>query len=116
MENFMNDISRRTALHAAALVPFQAVRSSAQNSAVRIGLIGAGSRGTYTTTAVAKDGRAKVTAICDVVEDHAAKAKAKTGAADAKLYSNYKDVLASDVDAVIIATPVYLHPEHFEAA
>ena len=26
------------------------------------------------------------------------------------------DVLASDVDAVYIATPPYLHPEHFEAA
>jgi len=24
--------------------------------------------------------------------------------------------LASDVDAVVIATPVFLHPEHFEAA
>lgn len=112
----MNDVSRRTAIRAAALVPFQAVRSSAQNSAVKVALIGAGSRGTYTTTTVAKDPRAKVVAICDVNDEHAQKAQAKIGAADAKLYRNYHDVLAGDADAIIIATPVYLHPEHFEAA
>jgi len=112
----MSNLSRRTVMQAAALVPYQAVRSSAQNSAIKIGLIGAGSRGTYTATAIAKDPRAKVVAICDVVEDQVTKAKAKIGATDAKAYKNYQDVLASDVDAIMIATPVYLHPEHFEAA
>ena len=34
----------------------------------------------------------------------------------AKTFQNYKELLASDVDAVYIATPPYLHPEHFEAA
>ncbi|MCP5109888.1 MAG: Gfo/Idh/MocA family oxidoreductase, partial [bacterium] len=29
---------------------------------------------------------------------------------------DYKALLASHVDAVLIATPAYLHPEHFEAA
>ena len=41
----MSTVSRRTIMQAAALVPFQAVRSSAQNSAMKIGIIGAGSRG-----------------------------------------------------------------------
>ena len=112
----MSNLSRRTVMQAAALVPYQAVRSSAQNSAIKIGLIGAGSRGTYTATAIAKDPRAKVVAICDVVEDQVTKAKANIVAMDAKAYKNYQDVLASDVDAIMIATPVYLHPEHFEAA
>ena len=44
------------------------------------------------------------------------KAKAAIPAPDAKTYKNYQDLLASDVDAVMIATPVFLHPEHFEAA
>jgi myo-inositol 2-dehydrogenase / D-chiro-inositol 1-dehydrogenase len=110
-------LSRRAVMQAAALVPFQAVRGSAQNSAVRIGLIGAGSRGTYTATAIAKDPRVKVTAICDVVDSQIVNARAKIpGAADAKGYSNFQDVLASDVDAVMIATPVWLHPDQFEAA
>ena len=103
-------------MQAAAVVPLQAVRGSAQNSAIKIGLIGAGSRGTYTATMIAKDARARVVAICDVVEEQITKAKAKIGAPDAKGYENFQDVLASDVDAVMIATPVYLHPEHFEAA
>ena len=56
----MKDVTRRTVMQAAALVPFQAVRSSAQNSAIKVGLIGAGSRGTYTSGIVAKDPRAKI--------------------------------------------------------
>src|SRR2546429_121446 len=112
----MSNLSRRTVMQAASLVPFQAVRGSAQNSAIRIGLIGAGSRGSYTGSTIAKDPRAKMVAICDVVDEQIAKAKTKIGAPDAKPYKTYQDVLASDVDAVMIATPVYLHPEHFEAA
>ncbi len=113
----MNDISRRTLVRTAALAPLQVVSGSAQGPAVRIGLIGAGSRGTYTARTIARDPRAKVVAICDVVEDQIANAKAKIPAPDAKGYKHYQDVLASkDIDAVMIATPVYLHPDHFEAA
>ena len=112
----MPTLSRRTAMQVAAVVPLQVVRGTAQNSAIKIGLIGAGSRGTYTAGMVAKDPRAKVVAICDVVDEQIAKAKAKIGAPDAKEYRNFEDILASDVDAVMIATPVYLHPDHFEAA
>src|SRR3954468_19016730 len=112
----MSNLSRRGVIQTAALVPFQAVRGTAQNSAVKIGLIGAGGRGTYTTGIVAKDPRARVVAICDVVDEQIDRAKAKIPAPDAKTYKNYKDLLASDLDAVMIATPVYLHPEHFEAA
>ncbi len=112
----MQVISRRSVMQAATLAPIQVVRGSAQNSAIRIGLIGAGSRGTYTAGMVAKDPRAKVVAICDVVPEQIAKAKARIGVPGAAEYRNFQDVLASDVDAVMIATPVYLHPDHFEAA
>ncbi|HUS07585.1 MAG TPA: Gfo/Idh/MocA family oxidoreductase [Bryobacteraceae bacterium] len=112
----MSNPSRRAVIQAAAFVPFQSVRGSAQNSAIKIGLIGAGSRGTYTGSTIAKDPRAKIVAICDVVDEQISKAKTKIGAPDAKAYKNIQDVLASDVDAVMIATPVYLHPDHFEAA
>ena len=113
----MNELTRRNLVRAAALVPLQAVRGSAQNSAIRIGVIGAGSRGTFTSKTISLDPRAKVVAICDVVEDQIANAKSKIPAPDAKGYKDYRDLLASkDVDAVMISTPVYLHPEHFEAA
>jgi len=112
----MPTFSRRTAVQAAALLPLQTIRGSAQNSAIKVGLIGAGNRGAYTGATIAKDPRVKVTAICDVVDAQIEAAKARIGNPDAKAYKDFRDVLASDVDAVMIATPVYLHPEHFEAA
>lgn len=112
----MPTFSRRNVFQTAALVPFQAVRGSAQNSALKVGLIGAGSRGSYTASLIAKNPGVNVVAICDVVEDQIAAARTKIGNPDAKGYRNFQDVLASDVDAIMIATPVYLHPEHFEAA
>ena len=112
----MNDSSRRNLIRAAAIVPLMAVRGSAQNSALKIGMIGAGNRGSYTGSIMAKDPRARIVAICDVVPEQITKVKAKLGVPDAKEYTNFQDVLASDIDAVMISTPVYLHPDHFEAA
>jgi len=109
-------MNRRSLIQTAALAPLQAVRGTAQNSAIQVGLIGAGSRGTYTASIVAKDPLARITAVCDVVPEQMAKSKAKIGATGAREFTDYRDLLASDVDAVMIATPVYLHPEHFEAA
>ena len=110
------NVSRRNIVQAAALVPFQAVRGTAQNSAVKVGLIGAGSRGTNDARILAKNPGARIVAVCDIVDEQIQAAKTKIPAPDAKAYTDYRDVLASDVDAVVIATPVFLHPEHFEAA
>jgi myo-inositol 2-dehydrogenase/D-chiro-inositol 1-dehydrogenase len=113
----MSPLDRRTLIQTAALVPLQAVRGTAQNSKIRVGLIGAGNRGAYTGTMMHKQAAAQITAICDVNEEQMAKAKERIGSAGAKSYRNYQELLASpEVDAVMIATPVYLHPEHFEAA
>ncbi len=112
----MSGLNRRTLVLSAALVPCQAARGTAANSAVKVGLIGAGGRGIYDASVVVKDPRARLVAICDIFDDRIGAAKAKIPAPDAKVLKNYKDLLTSDVDAVIIATPVFLHPEHFEAA
>src|SRR5215471_18411705 len=112
----MTKLSRRAVIQTAAIVPFQAVRGTAQNGAIKVGLIGAGSRGSYTGSEIVKNPRVKITAICDVVDDQITKARERIGAKNARGYHDFKDLLASDVDAVMIATPVYLHPEHFEAA
>lgn len=112
----MEDVTRRNVMRTAALVPLQAVRGSAQNSAIKVGVIGTGSRGSYTASILAKDPRVRITALCDVVPEQIEKARARTGATGARGYGDFKEVLASDVDAVLIATPVYLHPDHFEAA
>jgi hypothetical protein len=66
----------------------------------------------------AKDPRVRVTAISDIYDDQIEAARAEvSGAKDARVYRDYRELLGSaEVDAVYIATPVYAHPEHFEAA
>jgi predicted dehydrogenase len=100
----------------AAALPAAAIRSSAANSAVTVGLIGAGERGTFVAGLMAKNTPARITALCDVVDARIDTAKQSIGLESPKVYRDFQKLLASDVDAVIIATPVYLHPEHFEAA
>ena len=109
-------MSRRNLVQAATLVPFQAVRGTAANDALKIGVVGVGGRGSYDATIVGRDPRARVTAICDISDEQITKAREKIPAPNLQTYKDYHDLLASDVDAVIIATPVFLHPEHFEAA
>lgn len=108
--------SRRQLLQTAALVPAQTVRSSAANSAVTVGLIGAGGRGMLDIGHLVEHTGAKLTAICDIVPEKIEAAKQKLNLPNARAFSNFKELLASDVDAVLIATPVFLHPEHLEAA
>jgi len=112
----MTEATRRNVLRAAAAVPFAAARGTAANSAVSIGLIGSGGRGTYDAGLAAKTAGARVTALCDIFEERIERARKTIPVENPKVYKNYQDLLASDVDAVIIATPVFLHPEHFEAA
>ncbi|MEX2262228.1 MAG: Gfo/Idh/MocA family oxidoreductase [Bryobacteraceae bacterium] len=109
-------LSRRGILRAAAIVPATAMVGTAANSAVTVGLIGAGNRGTYVAGLVAKETPARVVALCDVFDEKMEQAKQKIGVENPKLYKDFHQLLASDVDAVIIATPVFLHAEHFEAA
>jgi predicted dehydrogenase len=108
--------SRRTALKAAAMLPAALTRASAANSAVTVGLIGAGSRGTYVAGLVAKHTPARVVALADIVDGKGEKAAKSMGVENPRFYKDYRQLLAGDVDAVIIATPVFLHAEHFEAA
>jgi myo-inositol 2-dehydrogenase/D-chiro-inositol 1-dehydrogenase len=110
--------TRREFVSAAALgfaiVKPEAVRGAQANSALSVGLIGAGRRGVYVSGLFAKNEFAKMAAVCDIYDDQIGAASKKFSGA--RTFKNYHDLLASDVDAVYIATPPYLHPEHFEAA
>lgn len=93
-----------------------AARVVAANDAVQVGVIGTGNRGAFLATLLAKHTPARVTALCDLSAEKMEQARKSSGADGAKLHTDYREVLASDVDAVVIATPVFLHAEHFEAA
>ncbi|MEJ7607184.1 MAG: Gfo/Idh/MocA family oxidoreductase [Bryobacteraceae bacterium] len=95
---------------AAALVSSSAL--AAPDREVRTAMVGVGNRGTNLLSQVLQQPGVKITAICDTD----AKARdAAQGAArrdNPKSYSDYRQALQLDnVDAVVIATPCYLHAE-----
>ncbi len=96
------------------IVKPEQVRGSQANSALTIGLIGVGGRGLHDSGIAAKHEFARIAAICDIYDDRLAEGRKRYSGA--KEYKNYKELLASDIDAVMICTPAFLHPEHFEAA
>ncbi len=110
------DFFRNSAVAGAgvALVRPAAVRGTQAGSALSVGLIGCGRRGVYVSGLFAKNEFARIAAVCDIYDDQIQAATQKFSGA--KTFKNYRDLLASDVDAVYIATPPHLHPEHFEAA
>src|SRR5688500_8062951 len=77
---------------------------------VRIGVIGMGNMGTYHCNYMDTVENAKLVAICE-----ADPAKLDTAAAkvpSANKFPRYQDLLTSkEIDAVLIATPHYQHPE-----
>ena len=111
------------------IVKPQSVRGSQANSAVRLGILGVGGRGTAVGSGFVSDAGARVIALADLFDDqlqagrrHFDELQAKTGigplAAD-QLFrgpDSYKRIIESpDVDAVQITTPPYFHPLHLDA-
>ena len=116
-------VSRRNFLSAGAaaasaftIVSPQAVRGSQANSKISVGLIGSGSRGSYDASIFQADPRARVTALCDLFDDQIERAKQKIKVDKVDTFKDYQKLLASNIDAVLIATPPFRHPEHLAAA
>ena len=100
------------------------------NSAVRLGLLGCGGRGTNVMGSFLENTSGVLTAIGDMFPDNLDAGKKELDAVSAKfgkpavdaghLFKGpkaYEALFASkDVDAVYIATPPYFHPMHGEAA
>jgi myo-inositol 2-dehydrogenase / D-chiro-inositol 1-dehydrogenase len=100
-----------------ALMAAAAVRGTAANSAVNVGVIGTGNRGSYVAAMLAKNTPGRIVALCDVVPERMEVAKKEIGVDNPRLYTDFRKMLADPgVDALIIATPVFLHADHFEAA
>jgi myo-inositol 2-dehydrogenase / D-chiro-inositol 1-dehydrogenase len=95
----------------------EAVRGSQANSKITVGLIGVGGRGQYDATIFNADPRARVTALCDLFDDRIEIGTQKIKIEKPVVYKDYEKLLAaSDLDAVIIATPPFEHPRMLAAA
>ena len=113
------DLIRKGSVAAATtftIVAPQAVRGSQANSRITVGLIGSGGRGTYDAGIFHSDSRARVTALCDLFQDRTESAAQKLKLESPAIYTDFEKLLASDVDAVVIATPPFEHPRMLEAA
>jgi predicted dehydrogenase len=107
----MSTESRRSFLAGSASLATAASynRIAGANDRPRIGLIGAGGRGTYLMREARKSLDAAFPAVCDVYDARRDKA-AQIAGGDAKRYADYRQVLAErDIDAVIVATPDHWH-------
>src|SRR5712692_5870895 len=105
------------------------VHGAAANTAVRVGLLGCGGRGTEDASNLVDTGGARVVALADLLPDQLSAAHAHFDQMQqAKGYSAldtsqlflgpnaYQQIVSStEVDAIVIATPPYYHPRHLEA-
>lgn len=120
---------RRKFLQAGAVGAFtilqsRLVRGTEANSAVRVGLLGCGGRGSTDANNIVQNTGARLNALADLFQDRLDTAKQRFDkVASAKNYAGVSALYvgphaaqqmaeSKEVDAVVIATPPYFHPEH----
>ncbi|MEO6719605.1 MAG: Gfo/Idh/MocA family oxidoreductase [Ferruginibacter sp.] len=100
------------------------------NSAIRVGIIGCGNRGTAVISSMSQNTNTNIIAMADIFADKLEKAapvfnklnadKSFPEIDQSNMYKGSKAYMRllenKDVDAVLISTPAYAHPEILEAA
>jgi myo-inositol 2-dehydrogenase / D-chiro-inositol 1-dehydrogenase len=95
------------------------VRGAEAGSKIDIGLIGCGNRGKWIADLFQKNGGYNIVAVADYFQDQADGAGDKFKVPAAKRYSGlsgYRRLLEQKLDAVVIESPPYFHPEQAAAA
>ncbi len=118
-------IPRRAFLAGASAVSAFVIMKPAQvfgaeaNSTVELGLIGCGGRGNWITNLFNETGKYRFVACADYFPDRIAATGERLKIDPARRYSGlsgYHRLLESKLDAVVIETPPYFHPEQAAAA
>jgi predicted dehydrogenase len=126
----LNALSRRAFLNAATTVAAATALTSAKakgdasNRAIRIGMVGVGSRGTHLLQTMLSFPGVQVPAVCDIVPERAARAQdlveKATGTRPEAYTKDQRDwqrlVERDDLDAVLTATPWEWHTPIMVAA
>lgn len=121
--NFIKTTAAATA--GLVIVKPESIRGAPANSTIRIGLIGCGGRGRFVARFVPMHTKAKIVAVADSFQDRMERVRKELvekhkqsidGAHSFVGLDGYKGVIESGVDAVMIETPPYFHPEQAAAA
>src|SRR5260370_38894250 len=110
-ENTRRDFIKRSALGTAAMLVYPPSRVLGANDRVRVGMIGVGGRGQELLKQVLEVPNAQLVAIADVYTRRREEAKQmSTGIQTLDDYRRLLDM--SDIEAVIVASPLYIHARH----
>jgi predicted dehydrogenase len=128
--NRRNFVTSTAAISALTILKPSTVFGSRANSAIRVGIIGCGNRGTAVISSMVNNTSAQIVAMGDLFGYQLEKAKPKFdelnknngGVAinESQVYKGpnaYKHLINDpDVDAALISSPAYTHPDFLEAA
>jgi len=123
-------IQNAAAISAFTILKPGIVFGTRNNTAIRIGIIGCGGRGTAVISSISANTNTNITAMADLFEDKLLTARPKLnrlnaskGFAEINPSNVYQGSTAylkllenKDVDAVLISSPAYTHPGFLEAA
>lgn len=77
---------------------------------LKVGIVGCGGiANNKHLPAIKKNGNFEVVAFCDIKREEAEKTKEKFGTADARVYTNYQELIKEELDAVYVLTPNKSH-------
>lgn len=110
---------KRSAAGGLLIVNAKTAFSYQANSTVEVGIVGCGSRGNWIGAFFPEFAGARVVALADVVQAHLDGTRDKMKVDGKRAYygpDDYKELAASPLDAVVIETPPYFHPDHARAA
>ncbi|HSW45451.1 MAG TPA: Gfo/Idh/MocA family oxidoreductase [Phycisphaerae bacterium] len=124
MQNRTSSIGRRTFLAGAGAAAFtivkpSLVRGTEANSTLSLGMIGCGGRGDWIAKLFNKHGKYRFVACADYFQERVDAFGEAFGVDASRRYttlSGYKKLLDEKLDAVVIQTPPYAHPEQSAAA
>jgi predicted dehydrogenase len=108
----MDAITRRSFL-AGTAASATMLHASGANDRIRLGIVGAGGRGSYLMGVANQVGGIQWVAVCDAWDQRRAKAARElAGGGDVAQFGDYRRLLdRKDIDAVIVATWDHLHSE-----
>jgi len=123
-------IKNSVIISAGAIIAPHIVRGKISASSVQLGIIGCGGRGTAVISSMSKNANVNIIAMADIFEDKLKEkhdvynelnaAKGLPAIKSSNMYQGSKAfeklLQNKDVDAVLISSPCYTHPEFLEAA